>query len=549
MSCDKTFTAIQIPSEMKISPLVRKIYEFEKNISSGNSSPVSFNVTPLSDHEIIPDFNKAQNKLTETALQVTENTVTENGTLSYASSLDPRLDLFYKSIRGNSSENMIELLEKSWSVNPRDTLRTLFYIRDCRGGKGERRIFLDGMKWLWNKDQSLFEKNLPCVPYYGCFKDLRKLLEEKENGIQNEEKFKQSIVSFWTNVLVKDVEAVNRNESISLAAKWVPIQNGLFTRELRLTHKLFRRMVRLLREKLDIVECRMSASEWDKINFERVCSLSHKKYGKAFLRHCTNNYNQYLEMVASGERKINVGQLNPSDIAKNYLQPDATSDQFLNLAWEQLLIQTRQKLCPTNQKFICVVDTSASMNGRPLEVAVSLGLFLSELYPESNFYRKFVTFSAEPSLQEVRGENLYERIKNLSQAKWQMNTNLQNVFSLLLDESTAEDHPDVVLILSDMQFDKACRPEGSHLNNSTTNLEEIERHYKEKGLNRPKLVFWNLNAFCIDFPTTTEFKETALISGYSPHLISALLEQGEINPMSIYRKVIDSTRYDLVFSE
>jgi hypothetical protein len=559
MSCDKTSSALKSNLQINTSSLVRKIYEFEKRQGS-SSTPVSFNVTPLSGSDRIPIFSyeDSEHCLEEFRQQVQQeclqqNTFTENGALSYSSSLDPRLDLFFKTVRGIHPQTLTELLEASWTVSPRDTLRTIFYVRDCRGGKGERKIFLESMKWLWNKDRTLFEKNLPCVPYYGCFKDLRKLLVEEHSDhwvkplpVQDEKAMKQSIVSFWSEVLGKDVESMNQNENITLAAKWVPIQSGLFTREMRLTHKMFRRMVRLLREKLDIVECKMSASEWEKINFERVCSLSHKKYNRAFLRHCPDSYTNYLSNVRMGEQKMNVGQLYPSDIAREFLQSKSITNETLYLAWEQLLLQTREKLSTLNKKFICVVDTSSSMNGRPLEVAVSLGLFLSELYPESKFYRKFITFSAEPSLQEVKGENLYERIQNLSQANWQMNTNLQSVFSLLLDESTAEDHPDVVLILSDMQFDSACP---NMLGNNRTNLDWIEQRYKERGLQRPRLVFWNLRENTVDFPSTSQVSDSVLISGYSPHLIQAILDDGEVNPMTLYRKIIDSSRYDLVYCE
>jgi hypothetical protein len=549
MSCDKTSSALKSNLQINTSSLVRKIYEFEKRQGS-SSTPVSFNVTPLSGSSHIPIFSYEESNQQECMEQ---NTFTENGALSYSSSLDPRLDLFFKTVRGIHPQTLTELLEASWTVSPRDTLRTIFYVRDCRGGKGERKIFLESMKWLWNKDRTLFEKNLPCVPYYGCFKDFRKLLVEEHSDhwvkplpVQDEKAMKQSIVSFWSEVLGKDVESMNQNENITLAAKWVPIQSGLFTREMRLTHKMFRRMVRLLREKLDIVECKMSASEWEKINFERVCSLSHKKYNRAFLRHCPDSYTNYLSNVRKGEQKMNVGQLYPSDIAREFLQSKSITNETLYLAWEQLLLQTREKLSTLNKKFICVVDTSSSMNGRPLEVAVSLGLFLSELYPESKFYRKFITFSAEPSLQEVKGENLYERIQNLSQANWQMNTNLQSVFSLLLDESTAEDHPDVVLILSDMQFDSACP---TSLGNNRTNLDWIEQRYKERGLQRPRLVFWNLRENTVDFPSTSLVSDSVLISGYSPHLIQAILDDGEVNPMTLYRKIIDSSRYDLVYCE
>ncbi len=557
MSCNKTSTA-----NLKIQiPLVRRIFEFERNRSEKGNTPVSFSVTPCSvtpcsvtSFSDFSDFEKRSETDSydySSSEEDTEATLNENNAFSYSSTNDPRLDLFFKTVRGISVENLTNLLEKSWQVSPRDTLRTMFYVRDCRGGKGERKIFVDFMQWLWNKDRSLFEKNLPCIPFYGCFRDLRQLLDscstssnddwvKKVNPINNPSDFKNSIVSYWSLVLCKDVENLTRNESITLASKWVPIQSGLFTREMKLTHKMFRRMVRLLREKLDIVECKMSAGEWEKINFETVCSLSHKKYNRAFLRNCPDNYTNYLQSVTSGTKKMNVGQLYPSDIARTYLEQNSTSNETLNLAWENLLLKYKATLANYNsspKRFICVVDTSNSMSGRPLEVAVSLGLFLSELYPESNFYRKFITFSQTPTLQEVKGENLWERIKNLSQSEWDMNTNLQSVFSLLLNESTPEDHPDVVLVLSDMQFDYCS---------TNTNLEEIESKYNASGIKRPRLIFWNLRENTIDFPATTQVSDCALVSGYSPCLLQNLLEEGEISPMGIFRKTIDNQRYDLV---
>jgi hypothetical protein len=326
-----------------------------------------------------------------------------------------------------------------------------------------------------------------------------------------------------------------------LAAKWVPIQDGRFCRKMNLTHKLFRKMIRLLREKLDIVECKMSAGEWEKIYFEKVCSLSMKRYSKAFTKHCQERFSQYLESVNKGEKKMNVGQLYPSDIAAKYLSSQE-SDPTMDVAWEQLQKKTREQFTSLgNKKFMCVVDTSGSMRGKPLEVAVSLGLFLSELFPESNFYRQFVTFSMHPTLQTVQGDTLFERITNLSKANWDMNTDLQKVFELLLESSTPEDHPDVLLILSDMQFDVAT--------SSTTNLESIEQKYQERGLTRPRLVFWNLRSNTIDFPATTEVSNCALVSGYSTSLLEGLLSDGDVSPMTLFRKTIDSTRYDMVYTE
>jgi hypothetical protein len=360
-------------------------------------------------------------------------------------------------------------------------------------------------------------------------------------------KYESQIVSFWCEILKQDSNDLLQGRSITLAGKWVPIQDGRFCRHMNLSHKQFRKMVRSLREKLDIVECKMSSRDWENITFEKVCSLSMKRYGNAFRKHCQERFSAYLESVKKGEKKMNVGQLYPSDIAGQFLRNESCDEEMLNVAWEQLLQKTKSSLSKSPKRFLCVVDTSGSMSGQPLDVAVSLGLFLSELNPDSRFYRKFITFSESPCLQHTTGETLKERIQSIGEADWGMNTNLQKVFSLILDESSCEDHPDVVIVLSNMQFDQAFSEH--KWGSGSTNLDEIEIRYKEAGIARPRLIFWNLRADTIDFPATTSVADCALVSGFSTSLLDSLLEDGEISPMGLYRKTIDSIRYDQVYTE
>jgi hypothetical protein len=539
MSCDKTIPAYPIP-------LIRQVLDPNGSICTRGSTDSPFQVSTPGSSICSLSSEEMWNE------RIGCGTTTENGAKSYSTTQDARLDLFFKTVRGIEDETLIELIEKSWQVSPKDTLRTMFYVRDCRGGKGERKIFLTFMKWLWTHHREYYEKNLPCIPFYGCFRDLRQMIENESDS-----QVKQMIVSYWCDVIAKDVECLNKKEPITLAGKWTPIQNGLFCKQLQLTHKLFRRLIRILREKIDIVECKMSAGEWEAINFERVCSLSMKKYSKAFQNHCGSRFQSYMDQVKTGSKKMNVGQLYPSDIVSEYLRCDAVEpDPVRELQWTELLKQCQSNVNMRKKKFLCVVDTSGSMGGKPLEVAVSLGIFLSELHPESSFYRKFITFSSYPQLQTIVGDTLFERVQSLNKAHWEMNTNVQRVFELLLEKSTKEDRPDVVLILSDMQFDLACQGANSAIqwiddeemmDRTSTNLEEIERKYRERGIPRPRLIFWNLRANTIDFPATSNISDCGLVSGYSTNLLNSLLQEGDISPMSLYRKTIDNPRYDLVY--
>ena len=75
---------------------------------------------------------------------------TENGAISLKSTMDGVMDLFAlgAAYRSRSDEDVILLFEKAWREDPTYALKCLFYIRDCRGGQGERRFFRVVTRWL-----------------------------------------------------------------------------------------------------------------------------------------------------------------------------------------------------------------------------------------------------------------------------------------------------------------------------------------------------------------------------------------------------------------
>ena len=59
-----------------------------------------------------------------------------------------RLQLFYKVCRGMTYEEFMQILNKSGSENILDTIRLIFHLRDCRGGKGERLLGRYAFQWI-----------------------------------------------------------------------------------------------------------------------------------------------------------------------------------------------------------------------------------------------------------------------------------------------------------------------------------------------------------------------------------------------------------------
>lgn len=70
----------------------------------------------------------------------TTTTTTWNSAVSHATTGVARVDLFYGAARGVAQERLARLLEASYAEDALHTLKIVAYLRDCRGGKGERQI-------------------------------------------------------------------------------------------------------------------------------------------------------------------------------------------------------------------------------------------------------------------------------------------------------------------------------------------------------------------------------------------------------------------------
>jgi hypothetical protein len=240
---------------------------------------------------------------------------------------------------------------------------------------------------------------------------------------------------------------------------------------------------------------------------------------------------EYLGAVKKGEKKIHAGAIFPSDIVAAYWAGE--NDDVLEEQWKAL-----PNYVPEGQSFIPVCDVSGSMNGMPMYVSVALGIYLSERNV-GPFKDGFITFSGRPTLQHLHGD-LRSRIIQLARADWDMNTNLEAVFKLILDQGkkngvAEEDMPENILIISDMQFDQCVnRP-------SDNAFEMIKRMYNEAGYHLPNVVFWNVRTSS-GVPVKIDQSGAALVSGYSPSVMQSVLG-GEMNPINVVMRVLESDRY------
>jgi hypothetical protein len=476
-----------------------------------------------------------------TALESELNTTeTLNGAKAYKSTLNASVDLFGQIA---ACRNNIQLAKKLFALAYKEdaetAVRILFWARDIRGGSGERKIFRELFQDLIQENSEIGKKLIGLIPEYGRWDDLLIL----EN------------TSVWDEVLkvikeqyVKDLLSLSVGGKVSLAAKWLPSINASSKDSKRLGHKIakylgvservYRKSLTNLRSAIKIVEQKMCAKEWSAIDYEHLPSRAGFMYRKAFAKQDATRYAEYLSAVEKGEKKINAGTIYPYEIVDNYLYKGQRQDKTIDLMWEALPDYTEGK--PFNG--LVVADVSGSMMGRPMTVSISLAMYIAERNTSPIWKDKFITFSQNPELQKIAGATIGARINNLSRAAWSMNTDLMAVFQTILSAAeknsvAPEDMPEKLIIVSDMQFDQACR------SNKRTNFEQIQKLYRKAGYELPQLVFWNVNAIGDNVPIKAHDTGTALVSGCSPSILKSVLSGKVISPEDVMRDAVYSERY------
>lgn len=461
---------------------------------------------------------------------------TANGMLARKTTASAVLDFFGKagSSRGTplKTEFMAALAEDESLA-----IRALLWTRDIREGAGERKQFRDMLQALEEINPALAGKFMHKIPVLGRWDDIFSY----QNPINRKEAF--------------DMIGAALNAGDGLCAKWMH-RKGKLAAELRshlgMTPKQYRKTLVNL---TNVVETAMCAKEWDEINFSHVPSLASARYQKAFGRNASEKYSAYIAELQKpqSERKagvkINAGAVYPYDVVKSVSKGNAAA---ADAQWDAL---------PNfvgSASIFPIVDTSGSMGYlpgirgsygwysasttvQPIDVAVSLGLYLSEKN-RSDFKDLLMVFNTTPEMVRVRG-TISQRIACLPE-RVAGSTNLHAAFDMLLQVAVRgrvaqEDMPEVLLILSDMQFN-CCR------NYDDTAIQMIRRKYETAGYKMPAVVFWNLSPYGRD-NTPVRFDEngTALVSGFSPAIMKSVLgsELENFTPYNVMLKTLMSDRY------
>lgn len=460
---------------------------------------------------------------------------TANGMKARKSTANALVDLFFKA-GASRGKNISKEFTAALAENEDLALRLALWLRDVRGGAGERELFRQIMVHLEGTRPDLAAKLLAKVPEVGRWDDLFV--------------FKTSALKSQAYTMLGDALRAKNG----LAAKWTP-RKGDTAVEIRkffgMSPKFYRKS---LVEMTKVVEQNMCAKEWDDINFSHVPSVAAARYKKAFFRN-TPEYAKYVAALVKGDDpkvKVNAGAVFPYDVLKGVIGSYANNFNATQLALVEKQWDALENFIG-DANVLPLVDVSGSMSCRAggggsqsattcMDVAVSLGLYMADKN-KGKFKDTFLTFSGTPELLHLKG-NIVQKCQQMTSSNWGMNTDLVKAMDKILSTAVKggvpqEEMPEMLLIMSDMQFDQCARFDDSA-------MQMIARKFEAAGYEIPKIVFWNLNS-ADNVPVKYDTRGVALVSGFSPAIMVAVLggDTEKFTPEAIMMKALMNDRYAL----
>ena len=488
------------------------------------------------------------NKMLNGMKSATNYTYTENGAPTHKSSLSGLLDLFGTgaAYRGRSDADCIVLFQKAFAEDPTHALKCLFYLRDVRGGQGERRFFRVVTKWLAAHETEAMRRNLKYVPEFGRWDDLYVFVGtklEREAFQMMEDQIKLDITCKTPSLLAKWLKSENTSsEDSRMLANKTRAAFGL-------NHRQYRKMLSVLRARINVVERLMSAGRWDEIEFDKIPSKAGFIYRNAFARHDIERMKSavevqsYADFMKDETTKVNAKDLYPYEVVAkayklthgsgywgraSYEIADSTERNAINKYWNNL--KDYFNGCSFNG--LCMCDTSGSMwsenASAPINVAISIALYCAER-GKGPFANHYVSFSSRPQLIETVGVDFCDKVQRIYKTNLCENTNIEAAFDMLLNTAirnrcTQEDIPQNIIVVTDMEFDAARGHYSRYYNDddSSTLMENIEKKWNAAGYKIPSLIFWNVDARQDNVPMTVKDGVT-LVSGFSPVIFQMVM--------------------------
>ncbi len=479
--------------------------------------------------------------------------LTENGALGYETTGKALVDLNFAvaSLRNQDEEEIVKRFIPAFYEDRMLAMKWLFFLRDVRGGLGERRTFRVIMKYLAKSFPEMVNALVGIMAEYGRFDDLLCLFDTP---------VEETALLVLREQLEKDVQNMENGESVSLCAKWMPGNNTSSEESQRMAAKLrdfmgltakeYRKLLASLRKYLHVTEVFMSGNRWNEIDYGRVASRANLLYRKAFLVHDEERRKNFLKDVEEKGAVMHAGVLMPHEIVMQYTVRNGwrlnvnKEDTALEALWKNL-----SDTVAGAENVLCVVDGSGSMlcpvgegNTTALHVSNALGVYFAERMGGA-YHNRFITFSNTPKYVDLSAcRTLKEKLELAFSNNDCTNTNIEATFRLILETAVRnrlrqEELPATILIISDMEFDQAMWGR-----NTDTLFGIIKKKFAAHGYKMPKLVFWNVNSRTNVIPVRENELGVGLVSGFSVNICNMVLSN-ELDPFACLKKALEGERY------
>ncbi|KAG5176718.1 hypothetical protein JKP88DRAFT_227533 [Tribonema minus] len=505
-----------------------------------------------------------------------------------------------------------------------DLFLLTFQTRDVRGGKGERDLCYNMLLQLYSEFSATILLLLPLLPEYGSWKDIMLLTELIEPDSDDDttagaaansstEELQRALLAMLVEQLRKDTAAVAAGKPPSLAAKWAPREGRhfnklaktmallMFPREAGANAK-YRKLVASLNKTLDVAEIHMAGGSWAEIKPAAIPARCLKLNRRALANKilptfgpdsngvrrpnpkagqprfpdnpdrvkCAAQLEAHLAKAKEDPKAAGVhgAVLHPHDLVRTYMRESGgymdftpglnEDDEVIEAQWRDL--RTKLAEAGTLGKLVPLVDVSGSMSGTPMQVAIALGILLSEVTHES-LRDRFLTFESTPQWHKLApGASLREKVRSTEAANWGGSTNFEAAIELILSAAVASNLPPSafdglgLVVFSDMQFDAAC---GVSTHAWETHHERLARRFEEAGLATrwaapypvPHVIYWNLRGDTEGHAAAADSRGVSLLSGFSPSMLKLFLA-GDMaaltDPLRTLRAILDAPRYDAV---
>lgn len=455
--------------------------------------------------------------------------ITHEGGICYEDTYNHSLNFFSKagslftkkgSFYGGEA-SALDLFKPAWIADNITAFKLLLWLRDARGGAGNRSAFRTCLRWVAEQFPEWVYANLSWIPMVGRWDDLRTLFSTDVGS---------EAAKLWVHAI--------RHEDI-LAAKWADRSDKLLQGALNLNEANLRRLLASIR-KNSIVEHKMCTKDWSSIEYKKVPSVAMARYTKAFGRNDAERFAEYKAALEKGETKVNAGALFPHDCVRTVKNGDST---IADAQFEALPNYMEN----SGERAVVICDTSGSMatavsgSIQAVDISQALALYCSlKIGKDSPFYKKFIAFCSEGEFKSWENMTFSQAVKNKTIFNGAVgSTRIDKALDLILSSALhwnvkQENMPTALIIVSDMQFSQGGVSGGEK---QLTEVQKCLSKWSAAGYNIPKIIYWNTAGYAGSVETKYG-KNIALVSGFSPSILKAIFEGDDLTPEGVMRAAI-----------